>query len=203
MFNNLFSRIKQPLILASGSSGRAKILQDSGVQFVVDPANIDEEQYRANTVNELVKLLAIEKAKVVVARHPNAFVLAADTLIVDPSTQPESIIGKPRDAAHAKDILMQLSGKTHKVLTGLCLYNPLSQNETNYQIGCETTLVTFKKLTNTEINDYIKSGEPIGKSGAYAIQGLASLFVDRIDGNEDNVVGLPMTLLAEMLNNID
>jgi septum formation protein len=185
-----------PIVLASASKARAALLQQAGFIFTVDPADIDESRYQADSAEELVKILALEKAKVTAVRHPQAWVLAADTIIVDKVDGAEIIHGKPHDATHAVTMLRALSGHAHRVMTGLCLYVPSSQR---FLVESETTLVTFHALDDEMIKRYVETGEPLGKAGGYAIQGKGHELICDVSGNVDNVVGLPIQLFTKLL----
>jgi septum formation protein len=178
------------LILASASPRRAELLRAAAIGFDVQPADVDESVYLDETPEAYVRRVAQEKARVISARVADAVVLAADTTVVADG----QILGKPQDAADAGRMLRMLGGRSHEVLTGVCV--TVRGRE---EIGVESTLVTFAPITDAEIDWYVASGEPADKAGAYAIQGLASRFVTRIDGSYSNVVGLPVSLVYQML----
>ncbi len=179
------------LVLASRSSRRAELLTRAGYEFDVVPADIDESMRTGETPKALVRRLALEKAAVVARLHPSAVVLGADTVVVDG----EVVLGKPSDEFAAAGMLRRLSGRTHKVLTGVAL-------EAGGQWWDEvvSTLVVFRELDDDDISWYLASGESTGKAGAYAIQGLASRFVTRIEGSYTNVVGLPISAVDKLLH---
>ena len=200
------------MILASASPRRKELLEAAGFSFEVIPASVDETRFGNEPAEELVSRVAAEKAEAILRRLPagsNAVVLGADTVVVVDS-QAESLaesttLGKPASAEDAKRILRLLSGRQHRVLTGVCLMrygdNGNEQRlKKDVQI-CSTT-VWFSPLSDAEINDYVATGEPFDKAGAYAIQGRASRFVEKIDGCYFNVVGLPVSLVYRMLNAI-
>jgi len=138
--------------------------------------------------------LAREKALAVACQRPHDCVLGADTVVVVGGQYDGQLLGKPSDAADAARMLRLLSGRDHQVITGVCLVvsgQPL--------IASETTLVTVSEITDKEIADYVASGEPMDKAGAYAIQGIASRWIPRIEGDYSNVVGLPLALVFRML----
>jgi septum formation protein len=145
--------------------------------------------------------MAREKALAVLRQRPGDYILGADTIVVVEA----QILGKPRDGADAARMLSLLSGRTHQVITGICLIGPrLSTENREPKIGfedvrSETTLVTMDTLSDDDINSYISTGEPMDKAGAYAIQGRASRWVYRIEGDYFNVVGLPVSLVYKML----
>jgi septum formation protein len=170
------------LILASGSPRRREILERAGIPFVARPAEVDETIRPGEDACAYVKRLAREKAEAVEAA-PGEIVLGADTVVVVES----EILGKPTDEADAARMLRMLSGREHIVMTGICLLNTGVVIE-----DVEKTLVRFVPVSDKEIEEYVASGEPLDKAGAYAIQGLASKFIDRVEGCYFNVVGLPM-----------
>lgn len=176
------------LILASQSPRRHQILSRAGIPFSVRAANIDETQLTGEAPGEHVRRLA--RAKAEAAAAPGEMVLAADTIVVIDG----QVLGKPADFEDAVRMLRRLSGKEHQVMTGICL---LRSEEVI--VDSETTRVRFIALSESEIRDYAGTGEPIGKAGAYAVQGLASKFIDRIEGCYFNVVGLPVALVYKYL----
>jgi len=181
--------LKRPLILASGSPRRKEILSTMSLPFSVDVSDVDESFTGApdDTVIELSK----RKALAVAQRHKDAIILAADTLVFG-----SEILGKPRSPAHAKEMLTSLSGNWHSVYTGITLVDAFSGRMLS---RADVTRVHFVDLSEAEIDAYIASGDPLDKAGAYGIQGIAGIFIDRIDGSYSNVVGLPMALLRSML----
>ncbi len=175
------------LVLASASPRRADLLRAAGLTFDVVPADIDEDVRAGEDPAGYVERLAREKAALVAGRHPEAFVLAADTTVVVDGT----ILGKPADADDARRMLRLLSGRPHQVLTGVAMTGP-GRFE---RAAVARTRVTFAPLTDDEISWYAATGEPLDKAGAYAVQGLASRFVARIEGSHPNVVGLPVEVV--------
>jgi septum formation protein len=177
------------LVLASQSPRRAEILRQAGIPFVVRPASVDESPLDDERPGPYVRRLAHAKA-LAVSAAPDEIVLAADTTVVSDG----ELLAKPVDAADARRMLALLSGRRHEVLTGICLRR-------DDQILCDhaSTAVWFATLSPTEIDDYVATGEPMDKAGAYAIQGLASKFVERIDGCYFNVMGLPISLVYRHL----
>jgi septum formation protein len=178
-----------PLVLASASPRRAEQLAAAGIAFEVDTADIDETP-RAGETPVYVRRLAEAKARAVAARHPGKRVLGADTTVVVDG----AILGKPLDAADARDMVRRLAGRAHEVLTGVALVE-----RGTAQVDLATTTVWFAPMTAAEIDAYVASGEPMDKAGAYGIQGRASCFVTRIDGSYSNVVGLPVALVHAWL----
>jgi septum formation protein len=174
------------LVLASRSPRRAELLRAAGFDFVVRAADVDETPRQNENPRDYVLRLAIDKASAVEAAD-NEILLGADTTVVLGS----KIMGKPVDASEAARMLRALSGQCHEVLTGVCLKRG---SLTHAEVA--STSVWFAPLTEDRIQWYIRSGEPMDKAGAYAIQGLASRFIDRIDGSWTNVVGLPIAVVA-------
>ena len=181
------------LILASASPRRRDLLRNAGFDFEVRPSQIVEEIQPGELPEDFARRAAREKALQIAASSPRGgLVLGADTIVViDGRT-----LGKPSDPQDATRMLRLLSGRTHQVHTGICLVRAPDSIEA---LKHETTLVTFRELDEEEIRQYVESGEPSGKAGAYAIQGLASKFVTRISGCYSNVVGLPIALVYEIL----
>ena len=179
-----------PLVLASASPRRAELLRAAGIPFEVVAADVDERQHGGEAPDAYVERLAIAKATTVAAARPGRVVLGADTTVV----LDDEVLGKPRDAAEAAAMLRRLSGRSHRVLTGVCLIGPDAHPES----GVAATTVEFRPLTGREIEQYVATGEPMDKAGAYAIQGGAGAFVTRIHGDYDNVVGLPVALIQAM-----
>jgi septum formation protein len=207
-----------PIILASASPRRIDLLTQAGIPFIVQPAGIDEEksmpegppEHKAET---LALLKALEVARMVgkglvfaqgsVNGHAStsnvppailkqAIVIGADTIVVLDS----EIFGKPLDKNEALYMLKRLNGRAHRVITGLAVIDTMTGHRI---INCESSNVFFSKLSEREMEAYVKSGEPEGKAGAYAIQGKGALFVDKIDGCYTNVVGLPLSKLRTIL----
>ena len=181
------------LYLASQSPRRHELLRQLGYDFSVLDVDVPEYREPGETADGYVNRVAREKAGaglLKVAAVPNAIVIGADTeVILD-----DEVFGKPADAADAAAMLRRLSGRSHLVLTGVCLIGPGGGQET----AVASTQVEFRPLTGDEIDRYVASGEPMDKAGAYAIQGGAGGFVTRIDGEYDNVVGLPVALVQAM-----
>ena len=178
------------LILASASPRRAELLRAAGIQFDVLPADIDESVLPGESAEHHVRRLAEAKACAVLPRAGGRPVLSADTVVVVAG----EILGKPADDGDARRMLRLLSGRSHEVMTGICLMR--HEGERGKQSSeVAVTTVEFASLTDAEINWYVASGEPHDKAGAYAIQGLASRFVTRIDGCYSNVVGLPVAVV--------
>lgn len=177
------------LILASQSPRRRELMGLFGLPFEIRTKEIDETLEAGISVSEAVANLSRRKAEAI-ERSPADIVIAADTVVVLDG----QALGKPRDEADARKMLCRLSGKTHQVMTGLTVL----QGER--AVSCtEITQVTFGKLTQQQIDDYIRTGEPMDKAGSYGIQGKAALFVEGISGDYYNVVGLPVCRLGGIL----
>jgi septum formation protein len=191
-----------PLVLASASPRRQELLRNANIPFTVHPADINETPLPNETPRACSERLAQEKAQAVSKNHPYDFVLAADTIVVVDT----AILGKPRDPQDAARMLRLLSGRTHTVITGVCLIRPVTTpaklttaNRHPAPVSSETTLVHMSEISDDEIRDYVATGEPMDKAGAYAIQGIASRWITRIEGDYSNVVGLPVALVYAML----
>jgi septum formation protein len=177
------------LVLASQSPRRRELLAAAGIEFVVRPVSVPEQHRAGESPQEYVRRLAEAKADAVL-RSDGEIVLGADTVVVVAG----QILEKPVDAADAARMLRLLSGREHDVITGICLAGSRCRI-----VDTATTRVRFTELTAREIGDYVASGEPMDKAGAYAIQGLASKFVSRVEGEYSNVVGLPVALVYRHL----
>ncbi len=187
---------KQPhgpeLILASNSPRRRYLMEQAGLEFSVIPSNFNEDSVALSSPDAHTRKLAECKAKDVSDKYPDSWVIAADTIVLIENT----ILGKPGSSDEARRMLRRLSGKTHQVITGYCICC-----KTRNRFFSETikTDVLFKILSDEEIEWYIGTGEPFDKAGAYAIQGLGSFLVKRINGSYTNVVGLPVCEVVEVL----
>jgi septum formation protein len=184
------SRMLPMLVLASASPRRQELLSNAGVAFEVQAADIPENPQPGESARDCAERLAREKALAVSRQRPLDVVLGADTVVVVDG----QLLGKPTDAADAAHMLRLLSGREHQVITGVCL---VVGGETS--VASEMTLVTVSKLTDKDIADYVAGGEPMDKAGAYGIQGIASRWIPRIEGDCSNVVGLPVALVWLML----
>jgi septum formation protein len=188
--------LKEKLVLASKSPRRAEILAGVGWPFEAIAANIDETQRPAEDPVNYVKRLATTKAETVAAQFSDGLVLGADTVVVID----QQILLQPRDDDDARRMLGLLSGKWHEVLTGVALMR--AGDRLQLQVAVETTRVRFAEISADEIDWYISTGEPRGKAGAYGIQGKAALFIEEIQGDYFNVVGLPIRLVFELVGKI-
>ena len=181
----------EPIILASQSPRRRELLSQYGIPFVVDPSMTDEDHVEGSCAERVQKLAQMKCAEVA-QRHPGQMVLAADTLVC----LDEEIMGKPKDEEDAARMLRALSGRAHDVHTGICLRLPDGRE----LCGVDTTKVYFMELTETHIQRYIATGEPMDKAGAYGMQGRAGVFVSHIEGSASNVIGLPLGLLTRFFD---
>ncbi len=178
------------IVLASRSPRRAELLAAAGISFEVLAADIDESVKPGEDPAAYVQRLAIAKARAVLALRPSAVVLGADTTV----TIDGLILGKPGNDSEATGMLRRLSGRVHDVFTGVALVDA-----SGVRSGVARTRVWFDPVTDEDIAWYVASGEPVDRAGAYAIQGLASRFIPRIEGSYTNVVGLPVALVSSML----
>jgi len=178
------------LVLASASPRRQELLRAAGIAFEVQPADIVETPLAGEAPQACAERLAREKALAVARLRPRELVLGADTIVVVDN----QILGKPADHADAARMLRLLSGREHQVITGVALVV-----SGQWSVASETTSVTMAKISEQEITDYVATGEPMDKAGAYAIQGIASRWIPRIEGDYSNVVGLPVALVYRML----
>ena len=178
------------LVLASASPRRRELLAAAGVPFKVDSASVDESPLEGETPAGCVERLALLKARSLLARYPSDIVLGADTTVVLDGR----MLAKPGDDAEAAHMLTALSGRIHEVLTGVAIVTATAARSM-----VEKTLVSMVTMTREDIAWYIASGEPRDKAGAYAIQGLASRFIPRIEGSYSNVVGLPVAAVLQLM----
>ena len=178
------------LILASRSPRRYELLSRLGISFETDDPDIDEQC--CLPAGEAVRQLSLRKASASFQLHPGCYVLGADTLVsVD-----ERSLGKPKDEAEAIRMLHLLSGRTHQVYTGVTVISPSGKSQT----GLDCTNVTFDRLSDDEIISYVRSGEPMDKAGAYALQGRAGAWVTNLNGSDTSVIGLPLYLVRTLLS---
>jgi septum formation protein len=202
------------LVLASASPRRQELLRSAGISFVVQPADVDETPLNGESARDCAERLAREKALCVWRSRPQDLVLGADTVVVVEG----EMLGKPVDSDDAARMLRMLSGREHRVITGVCVVQlaaggrrsgasdqwtviPGTAREFHEKVrtASESTLVSMSELSEEEIREYVATGEPIDKAGGYAIQGLASRWIPRIEGDYSNVVGLPIALVYRML----
>jgi len=178
------------LVLASASPRRRELLEATGIEFAVQPADVPEVPRPGEEPRVYAERLAREKAMAVFRQRPADIVLGADTVVV----VDEHILEKPRDAADAARMLRMLSNREHFVTTGVALIGATFED-----LASETTRVKMSEISDDEIRAYISTGEPMDKAGAYAIQGIAARWITRIEGDYSNVVGLPVALVWRML----
>jgi septum formation protein len=181
------------LVLASQSPRRREILERAGFEVSIRISGVPEELLPGESAVDYVRRLASAKAWAV-DRNPGEIVLGADTVVV----LGDAVLEKPVDQTHAVEMLELLSGVEHRVITGICL-----RHDSGQICDSSETAVRFARLSRFEIEDYARSGEPIDKAGAYGIQGLASKFIERIDGCYFNIVGLPISLVYRHLKEIE
>ena len=178
-----------PLILASGSPRRRELLDLMGLTYTVETPDVDESF--SGRPSETVMEISRRKAAAVAARHSDSIIIAADTLVFA-----DGALGKPHTPERAKEMLRSLAGNWHHVYTGITVINTRSGRILR---NVDKTRVHLVPMTEQEIDAYVATGEPLDKAGAYGIQGMGGMFVDRIDGSYSNVVGLPMSMLRIML----
>jgi septum formation protein len=188
----------EPIVLASGSPRRRKMLADAGIAFEVIPADVDEAMLPGETPQEYAVRAAGEKGLAVASRLAREgrrpWILAADTVVVLDDT----VLQKPQDEAEAAEMLRRLSGRTHTVITGWTV----GRHEAKWIVRQEATRVTFHRLSEDEINGYVTTGEGLDKAGAYAIQEIGAFLVSRVDGDYFNVVGLPVSRVIRALTEL-
>lgn len=178
------------LILASSSPRRRELLQQLGLEFEIFSPEIDESVLVGESIAAYVERLACAKAEAVSMQYPNAIVIAADTsLSVD-----HHILGKPESKQHAFEMWQRISGRKHDVYSGVCV-----RTSTEKSSIVVRTQVEFQVLSHSDMDDYWATGEPVGKAGAYAIQGIAARYIPRIEGSYSNVVGLPLYETVQLL----
>ena len=185
-------RTKQ-IILASASQRRRDLLRLTGLPFKVDPVSCEENMNIHVSPRRLSRVLSEKKARIAAGKYHDAIIIAADTFIVFRG----KIMGKPHTPAGARGMLAALSGRVHTVITGFTIIDTRTGKRISRSVE---TKVYFDKLTMKEINAYVRTGEPLDKAGAYAIQGLGSIFVRRIEGDYFNVIGLPLSALKSCLS---
>jgi len=193
--------IMKKIILASASPRRVELLKQIKLEFEVIPSNASERIDKKLKPEEIVQQLACKKAVDIAEKlnfaqkGNNTIVIGADTIVVK-----DGIMGKPKNEAHAFEMLKSLQGKWHEVLTGIAVVNAQDMKCVN---DYERTRVKFRNLSDDIINSYIKTGEPMDKAGAYGVQGIGAVLVERIEGCYFNVVGLPIVKLANLLEDFD
>ncbi|MDE1163699.1 MAG: Maf family protein [Acidobacteriaceae bacterium] len=181
------------LVLASQSPRRRELLTLAGFDFVVEPANINEMRHAGEAPDAYVQRLALEKATAIADRFPEAIVLGADTTVVLDG----EALNKPLDVEDARRMLLALAGRAHEVHTALAVVS-----RSTSQVHLETTRVFFSAIETDELATYLDSGDPLDKAGAYGIQGYASRWIPRIEGDYFNVVGLPIAATVRLLRDL-
>ncbi|HKL11354.1 MAG TPA: Maf family protein [Clostridia bacterium] len=179
---------RKQIVLASASERRIEILKSLGIEFISIPSDVSEKIVEDDPATT-VMALAFEKALDVFVRKPESIVIGADTVVFY-----EKVLGKPANESDAKEMLERISGKTHRVYTGVAIIS-----EEVKEVYCEYSSVKIKQLSSFEIDRYINTGEPMGKAGGYAIQGFGASLVESVNGDYFNVVGLPVGRLVEKL----
>ncbi len=182
-------------MLASSSPRRQELLQRLGLEFLIDPSRQEENFNTGSLSPEIAVELSRQKAEDVASRYRDAVILAADTIVV---CQGE-ILGKPEDLAAARDMLLKLRAQEHNVYTGVAVLEKKLGNKGEFLTKIDCTQVKMRDFSDSELEAYLQSGEPLGKAGAYAIQGLGSLLVESLNGSYFTVMGLPVHLLPELL----
>jgi septum formation protein len=182
------------IILASESPRRKELLALTGLKFRVVTSDYEEDMSRSMSPHKLARFLSYEKAQAVAACHKNAVIIAADTFILING----KLLGKPHTHKEARKMLKLLNGRSHSVITGYTIIDTAENISLSRSVG---TKVWLRNLTDREIDAYVESGEPLDKAGAYAIQGLGSVLVKKIEGDYFNVIGLPLSSLAKDLKN--
>ena len=180
------------IILASESPRRKELLKRTGLSFEVAPSDLEEDLSLNLDPHELAKHISAEKAASVAGKYPDAVIIAADTFIVLGDT----VLGKPHTGEEAKRMLGALSGREHSVITGFTILDTSSNAKHTESVE---TRVWFRELSDGQIEAYVRTGEPLDKAGAYAIQGQGAALVEKIEGDYENVVGLPLSALRESL----
>ncbi|HUH11957.1 MAG TPA: Maf family protein [Longimicrobiales bacterium] len=183
-----------PLVLASGSPRRAHLLDMLGLIFEIRPADLDEAIRAGEAAAAHAERLAREKALAVAALRPGALVVGSDTIVVLEG----EILGKPRDGAHAADMLVRLAGREHRVMTGVAVAAPDGRVES----GVEEVVVRFRPFDRATARAYVSTGEPMDKAGAYGIQGYGATLVESIQGDFFAVMGLPVARLMTLLGRL-
>ncbi|MDK2835534.1 MAG: nucleoside triphosphate pyrophosphatase [Thermosediminibacterales bacterium] len=186
--------MNKKIVLASASPRRKELLEQMGLRFEVIPSSIEEKEFNYNMPPEMLACkLALLKSEQVAKQQKNSLVIGADTIVVQ-----DKVFGKPENKKDAYWMLKSLTGKPHQVITGLAVIDSETGDK---KVEYEKTVVYMRQISDEEIKAYINTGEPMDKAGAYGIQGLGGLFVEKIDGCFFNVVGLPVSKLYTILKN--
>ncbi len=181
-----------PVILASASPRRKELLEQLGIKFAVVPSHAEEADTEMMTAVEIAQLNAYRKARAVAKNHPDALVIGVDTVVALGTR----LFAKPADMADAERMILELSGKSHHVVSGVCMIHLRKHRQSLF---ADRTEVTFRSLNYAQIRRYLSLIKPLDKAGAYAIQDHGELIVERVDGSLTNVVGLPLARLEEEL----
>jgi len=200
--------IKRNIILASASPRRKYLLEQLGLDFAVDPSNVDESVIPYTTHREFALKAALAKAKDVASRHKNALVIGADTIVC----LDDEILGKPQDIEDARRMLLMLRGRAHIVITGVAVAlaparrppqadSLAGEGTENVLMDAVSTRVFFKRFTQRTLERYLKSGDSLDKAGAYGIQGIGERLIHHVEGDYFNVMGLPLECLLSLLGN--
>ncbi|MBX3096922.1 MAG: septum formation protein Maf [Fimbriimonadaceae bacterium] len=198
MAKSVTDRIPYPVVLASASPRRRDLLSQLFTEFTVDAPDIDEDALTVPDPFVTAQTLAREKCLAVFDRHPDALVIAGDTVVALPNGEEFQLLGKPVNPADAVRILGLIQGQTHVVVTGMALRWPKG-----FSAFTEASRVTFRAMMQEEIEGYVAGGEPMDKAGAYGYQGGAKEFITRLEGSVENVIGLPVDRLREALKAVD
>jgi len=182
------------IVLASSSPRRRELLHSIGIPFDVQPSAVEETQQAGEDVQTYVQRLAMEKARDVATANPSDWIIAADTVVY----LDRNVLEKPKDDGDAVSMLRRIRGREHVVYTGLALH---CQERSYRDVRIVATRVRMTAMSDDEVGWYVATGEPMDKAGAYAVQGIGALFIESIEGNYTNVVGLPLTTLLEMMKN--
>ncbi|MCF6158099.1 MAG: septum formation protein Maf [wastewater metagenome] len=185
--------LKKRIVLASNSPRRIALLKSLGYSFDIIPHRIEESIFHDILPTDLAQHLAFIKARDVSKRVDNAIIIAADTLIV----YGNGILGKPKDTRDAKWMLSILQGSGHEIISGVCILEVPSGKK---MLRFGRTHIKIKGITEKEIDEYVRTGEPLDKAGAYAVQGEGRKFVEKIEGSYSNAVGLPLEIVKKMIN---
>lgn len=180
------------LVLASGSPRRRELLEAAGLKFQVVTSEVEELRRPGENVDGYVARLALDKAGAVAAQRPDAWIIAADTVV----WLEGEVLEKPADRAHAIEMLTRIAGREHVVYTGTALLNRATGWE---RVTVTTTAVRMVPMRPEEVEWYVDTGEPMDKAGSYAVQGIGAMFIDSVFGNYTNVVGLPLSTLFAMM----
>lgn len=186
--------MKKEIVLASSSPRRRELLAKTGFAFTVDPADIDESIDETGDLQQEIARLAWRKASAVAAQHPQAIVIGCDTIVVYDGKK----FGKPKDEAEAGNMLRQLQGRSQQIITGLCVLGGPEPIQ-------ETTVaeVRLAPMSEQEIAEYVATGEPMGKAGAYAVQGIGGRYVEAVQGDWYSIIGLPLHRVYAILRDLE